>query len=97
MWCGFARLPLAFRLITTMISTSSAPAARNRADVSASPGRPTTAYSVRGPMYAITNRNITITAPGVDEHLGRGDELRREQKVIRTVSEPRFPISASAE
>src|SRR5262249_56145910 len=54
--------PLALRPITTMISTSSAPAART-APTACQLGPPAHGDSCLGPMYAMTKRNITITAP----------------------------------
>ena len=54
--------PPAFSPITTMISTKSAPAASTAPSVFQL-GPPAHGVSCRGPTYAITNRNITITAP----------------------------------
>ena len=56
------RLPLACIPTATTISTSSAPAAATAPTV-CQLGPPDHGVSCRGPTYAITNRNITITAP----------------------------------
>src|SRR5438874_1628753 len=56
------RLPLACIPTATTISTSSAPAAATAANV-CQLGPPDHGVSRRGPTYAITNRNITTTAP----------------------------------
>ena len=57
-----ASRPPALRPITTMISTKIAPAASTAASVFQL-GPDAHGVSCRGPTYAITNRNITITAP----------------------------------
>ena len=54
--------PPAFSPITTMISTKIAPAASTAARVFQL-GPLAHGGSCRGPTYAVTNRNITITAP----------------------------------
>ena len=54
--------PPAFSPIATMISTKIDAAARIAATV-CQLGPPAHGVSCRGPTYAITNRNITITAP----------------------------------
>src|SRR5919198_1913228 len=57
-----ASRPPAFSPITTMISTRIAAAART-APTAYHVGPPSHTCSSRGPTYAMTNRNMTITAP----------------------------------
>jgi len=61
-WCECFRLPPAFSETATMISTKIA-AAASEAPTDCQLGPPAHGVSMRGPMYAMTKRNITITAP----------------------------------
>src|SRR5919197_199631 len=47
-------------------------------------------------MYAITNRNITVTAPAYTSTCAAATNSAESSR-YSTASEPRFPISASAE
>src|SRR5262249_51563559 len=58
----WSRRPPAFNPIATTISTRSAPEA-STAPTACQLGPPAQGDSMRGPMYAMTKRNITITAP----------------------------------
>ena len=87
--------PPACSPITTMISTKIAPAASTAASVFQL-GPLAHGGSWRGPTYAVTNRNMTITAPAYTSTCAAATNSADSNR-YSTASEPRFPISASAE
>src|SRR5262249_12903109 len=89
------RLPPACRPTATTISTRRAPAATTPPTV-CQLGPPDQGVSRRGPTYAITNRNMTTTAPAYTSTWAAATNSAESRRYM-TASEARFPISASAE
>jgi hypothetical protein len=61
-WSEWLSRPPAFNATATMISRKIEPAAKTAA-TDCQLGPPAQGVSMRGPTYAMTKRNITITAP----------------------------------